>query len=99
VRQRRVTDGNFFIAQIMFLSHKKSLNVKISNKKFSFFSSRNQYFPHIPYVAGKKFISGILNYSAILDFSQTQQAPLDDIFKNLSKTVLGLIIRLMQLDL
>jgi hypothetical protein len=28
--------------------------VKISNKKFSFFSSRNQYFPHIPYVASKK---------------------------------------------
>jgi hypothetical protein len=28
--------------------------VKISNKKFSFFSSRIQYFPHIPYVASKK---------------------------------------------
>jgi hypothetical protein len=28
--------------------------VKFSNKKFSFFSSRNQYFPHIPYVASKK---------------------------------------------
>jgi hypothetical protein len=28
--------------------------VKISNKFFSFFSSRNQYFPHIPYVASKK---------------------------------------------
>jgi hypothetical protein len=28
--------------------------VKISDKKFSFFSSRNQYFPHIPYVASKK---------------------------------------------
>jgi hypothetical protein len=27
--------------------------VKISNKNFSFFSSRNQYFPHIPYVASK----------------------------------------------
>jgi hypothetical protein len=27
--------------------------VKISNKKISFFSSRNQYFPHIPYVASK----------------------------------------------
>jgi hypothetical protein len=49
-----VTDGNFFIAQIMFFSHKKSLNVKISNKKNSFFSSQNQYFPHIPYVASKK---------------------------------------------
>jgi hypothetical protein len=30
--------------------------VKISNKKFSFFSSRNQYFPHIPYVASKNTI-------------------------------------------
>jgi hypothetical protein len=28
--------------------------VKISNKKFSFFSTRNQYLPHIPYVASKK---------------------------------------------
>jgi ADP-dependent phosphofructokinase/glucokinase len=28
--------------------------VKISNKNFSFFSTRNQYFPHIPYVASKK---------------------------------------------
>jgi hypothetical protein len=28
--------------------------VKISNKKFSFFSSRNQYFPQIPYVSSKK---------------------------------------------
>jgi hypothetical protein len=37
----------------MFFTHKKSLNVKISNKNFSFFSSRNQYFPHIPYVASK----------------------------------------------
>jgi hypothetical protein len=48
-----VTDGKFFIAQIMFFSHKKSLNVKICNKKISYFSSRNQYFPHIPYVASK----------------------------------------------
>jgi predicted ribosome-associated RNA-binding protein Tma20 len=38
----------------MFFSHKKSYNVLISNKKKSFFSSRNQYFPHIPYVASKK---------------------------------------------
>jgi hypothetical protein len=29
--------------------------VKISNKNFSFFLSRNQYFPHIPYVASKKW--------------------------------------------
>jgi hypothetical protein len=29
--------------------------VKISNKKISFFSTRNQYFPHIPYVASKKY--------------------------------------------
>jgi hypothetical protein len=43
---------NFFIAQIMFFSHKKSKNVKISNLVF-FFSPRNQYFPHIPYVASK----------------------------------------------
>jgi hypothetical protein len=27
--------------------------VKISNKKISFFSTRNQYFPHISYVASK----------------------------------------------
>jgi hypothetical protein len=27
--------------------------VRISSKKFSFFSSLNQYFPHIPYVASK----------------------------------------------
>jgi hypothetical protein len=31
-----VTDGKKIIAQIMFLSHKKSFNVKISNKKFHF---------------------------------------------------------------
>jgi hypothetical protein len=30
--------------------------VKISNKKFSFFSIRNQNFPHIPYVASKNMI-------------------------------------------
>jgi hypothetical protein len=39
----------------MFFSQKKSSNVKISNKKISFFSSRNQYFPHIPYVASRKW--------------------------------------------
>jgi hypothetical protein len=38
-------------------SHKKYLNVKISKKFFSFFSSRNQYFPHIPYVTSKKLPS------------------------------------------
>jgi hypothetical protein len=32
--QRRVTDGKKFVAQIMFFSHKKSLNVKISKKSF-----------------------------------------------------------------
>jgi hypothetical protein len=42
---RRVTGGKKFIAQIMFFSHKKSLNVKISNNFFSFFSSRNQLLP------------------------------------------------------
>jgi hypothetical protein len=31
---RRVTDGKLFIAQIMFFSHKKSSNVKISNNFF-----------------------------------------------------------------
>jgi hypothetical protein len=30
--------------------------VKISNKNFSFFSSLNQYFPHIPFVASKNQI-------------------------------------------
>jgi hypothetical protein len=35
--------------------------VKISNKKFSFFSSLNQYFPHIPYVASKKLEKVALN--------------------------------------
>jgi hypothetical protein len=30
--------------------------MKISKKKFSFFSTLNQYFPHIPYVASKKRI-------------------------------------------
>jgi hypothetical protein len=68
-----VTDGKFFIAQIMFLSHKKSLNVKISNKKISFFSSRNQYFPHIPYVASKKSKSTILNFSVILGINKPSQ--------------------------
>jgi hypothetical protein len=52
--QRRVTDGILFSAQIMFFSYKKSLNEKISNNFFSFFSTRNQNFPHIPYVASKK---------------------------------------------
>jgi hypothetical protein len=28
--------------------------VEISNNYFSFFSTLNQYFPHIPYVASKK---------------------------------------------
>jgi hypothetical protein len=46
-------DTRIFFAQIMFFSHKKSLNGKISNNFFSFFSTRNQYFPHIPYVASK----------------------------------------------
>jgi hypothetical protein len=35
--------------------------VKISNKIFSFFSTRNQYFPHIPYVASKKHIFWLLS--------------------------------------
>jgi hypothetical protein len=49
-----VTDGKFFFAQIMFLSYKKSQNMKISKKKILFFSTVNQSFPHIPYVASKK---------------------------------------------
>jgi hypothetical protein len=31
--------------------------MKISEKTFSFFSTLNQYFPHIPYVASKKIMS------------------------------------------
>jgi hypothetical protein len=30
--------------------------MKISEKKISFFSTLNQYFPHIPYVASKNII-------------------------------------------
>jgi hypothetical protein len=51
-----VTDGKFFIAQIMLFIHKKSKKVKISEKKLSFFSPLNQYFPHIPYVSSKNGI-------------------------------------------
>jgi hypothetical protein len=44
--------------------------VKISNKKFKFFSTRNQYSPHIPYVASKKrlnlFKAIIRGYSIII---------------------------------
>jgi hypothetical protein len=57
VRQRRVTDGKNFIAQIMFLAIKSPKTWKSAIKKISFFSSRNQYFPHIPYVASKKGFS------------------------------------------
>jgi hypothetical protein len=35
--------------------------VKISKKKFAFFPSLNQYFPHIPYVASKKLYRGAGN--------------------------------------
>jgi hypothetical protein len=42
--------------------------VKISNKKNSFFSTRNQYFPHIPYVASKKNVGNSQNYVKISDF-------------------------------
>jgi hypothetical protein len=34
--------------------------VKISNKNFSFFSTLNQYFPHIPYVASKGLFQMII---------------------------------------
>jgi hypothetical protein len=37
--------------------------VKISNKKFSFFPSLNQYFPHIPYVASKKAMTKIRSFN------------------------------------
>jgi hypothetical protein len=53
-----VTDGKFFIAQIMLVIHKKSRKMKISEKNFSFFSTLNQYFPHIPYEASKKMFEG-----------------------------------------
>jgi hypothetical protein len=39
--------------------------VKISNKKNPFFSSRNQYFPHIPYVASKKHVHAKLQLSIL----------------------------------
>jgi hypothetical protein len=42
----------FFSLKSCFLAIRT--NVKISNKKFSFFSTRNQNFPHIPYVASEK---------------------------------------------
>jgi hypothetical protein len=51
-RQRRVTDGIFYIAQIILVIH-KSRKMKICDFFFSFFSTLNQYFPHIPYVASK----------------------------------------------
>jgi hypothetical protein len=44
--------------------------VKTSKKKISFFSTLNQYFPHIPYVAKKKHeklgIKSILKYILLL---------------------------------
>jgi hypothetical protein len=39
--------------------------MKISNKKNSFFSTRNQYFPHIPYVASKKTSLRNLNFKIL----------------------------------
>jgi hypothetical protein len=50
-RDRRIF---FLIAQIMLVIHKKSRKMKISDF-FSFFSTLNQYFPHMPYVASKKY--------------------------------------------
>jgi hypothetical protein len=41
------------IAQIMLVIPKKSRQMKISDF-FKFFSTLNQYFPHIPCVASKK---------------------------------------------
>jgi hypothetical protein len=47
----------FFSLKSCFLAIKQSWNMKISNIFFSFFPSRNQYFPHIPYVASKNRLS------------------------------------------
>jgi hypothetical protein len=43
--------------------------MKISEKKISFFSALNQYFPHIPYVASKNDFSAICKYSTTWIFS------------------------------
>jgi hypothetical protein len=42
------------IAQIMLVIHKKSKIMNTSEIFFSFFSTLNQFFPHIPYEASKK---------------------------------------------
>jgi hypothetical protein len=43
--------------------------VKISNKIISFFSTLNQYFPHITYVASKKKVCKVASY----DTNQNQK--------------------------
>jgi hypothetical protein len=45
------------IAQITLFIHKKSYKIKISEIFFLFFSTLNQYFPHISYVASKNDFS------------------------------------------
>jgi hypothetical protein len=44
----------FFYRSIHVIKSKKVLKSENKQKKFSFFPSLNQYFPHIPYVASKK---------------------------------------------
>jgi hypothetical protein len=69
--------------------------VKISNKKFSFFSSLNQYFPHIPYVASKKAGKKHFGKSSSTKFLY----PLEEsMFKKLAKSemVTGQLGRFLQ---
>jgi hypothetical protein len=42
--------------------------MKISEKKISFFSTQNQYFPHIPYVASKKCLLQHMEYEGSIGF-------------------------------
>jgi hypothetical protein len=67
----------FFIAQIMLFCHKKckkSLKMKIIKKIFSFFSTVNQYFPHIPYMASKIDFSAIFKNRASPVFYDSEQS-------------------------
>jgi hypothetical protein len=68
-----VTDGKFFNAQIMLFIHKKSKKVKISEKFFSFFSTLNQYLPHIPYVASKNELSAADEFQKRFGCGQANQ--------------------------
>jgi hypothetical protein len=60
--------------------------VKISNNFFSFFSIRNQNFPHIPYVASKNEMKLKKKSSA----PNTQPLPANPITKNLNISNLSL---------